>query len=75
MSGNVSEWVWDWYGSYDSTNSTDPVGPTDGNYRVQRGGSAMANIGAARIDARYPVQPSYVSPSQGFRIVRTVPEI
>jgi formylglycine-generating enzyme required for sulfatase activity len=75
MSGNVSEWVWDWYEPYDPANASDPIGPVEGIYRVQRGGSAMTNISAARVDARYPVQPAYVSPSQGFRIVRTVPDI
>lgn len=38
MHGNVGEWVWDAYGQYDPDDSNDPVGPTDGELRVYRGG-------------------------------------
>jgi formylglycine-generating enzyme required for sulfatase activity len=38
MVGNVSEWCWDWYGSYSSGTQTDPRGPTSGLFRVLRGG-------------------------------------
>lgn len=39
MSGNVSEWVADWYGPYRSDDQTNPVGPINGNSRVIRGGA------------------------------------
>ncbi|HBO04389.1 MAG TPA: hypothetical protein DD432_07210 [Eubacterium sp.] len=26
MHGNVSEWVWDYYGEYDLTNNVNPAG-------------------------------------------------
>lgn len=46
MHGNVGEWVWDYYGAYDSTNEsaagaaeqTDPTGAESGTLRVYRGG-------------------------------------
>ena len=38
MAGNVRAWCWDWYGTpYAGGNN--PTGPTNGTYRVQRGGS------------------------------------
>ena len=39
MHGNVTEWCWDWYGLYPSSYVTDPIGPSDGLGRVNRGGS------------------------------------
>lgn len=38
MHGNVGEWVWDWYGSYETGEQTDPTGPVSGTLRVNRGG-------------------------------------
>lgn len=39
MSGNVSEWVSDWYGAYPSEGVRDPSGPASGGYHMVRGGS------------------------------------
>jgi len=39
MSGNVFEWVWDWYGSYPADPQCNPTGPVGGAHRVGRGGS------------------------------------
>ncbi|MCP4702801.1 MAG: SUMF1/EgtB/PvdO family nonheme iron enzyme, partial [Gammaproteobacteria bacterium] len=39
ISGNVWEWVQDWFGNYSKDAQTDPSGPDTGLYRVVRGGS------------------------------------
>jgi hypothetical protein len=40
MTGNVWEWVWDiWDTSWTPGNTTDPHGPSNGNYRVTCGGA------------------------------------
>ena len=36
MTGNVSEWCQDWFGSYSSSAQTNPLGPAEGNTRVLR---------------------------------------
>lgn len=38
MHGNVGEWVWDYYGSYDENAADNPAGPESGTRRVNRGG-------------------------------------
>jgi formylglycine-generating enzyme required for sulfatase activity len=37
MSGNVSEWVWDWYDLYSSGASVNPRGPSSGSRKILRG--------------------------------------
>jgi formylglycine-generating enzyme required for sulfatase activity/phage-related protein len=34
MTGNVGEWVYDWYGTYPTGSRTDPRGPDSGEYRM-----------------------------------------
>ncbi|NBH15481.1 hypothetical protein D3Z36_15165 [Lachnospiraceae bacterium] len=38
MHGNVSEWVWDYYGAYGEEEQTDPSGAKTGSLRIYRGG-------------------------------------
>ena len=38
MHGNVREWVYDYYGTYDLENTDNPTGPVTGSLKVNRGG-------------------------------------
>ena len=38
MHGNVGEWVWDYYGAYETQEQTNPTGAETGTLRVYRGG-------------------------------------
>lgn len=72
MLGNVQEWTHDLYAPYQGE-ATDPTGPSDGIYRVFRGGAwneyARYNRAARRIWA----SPVLRSSALGFRPARTLP--
>ncbi|HNT29200.1 MAG TPA: SUMF1/EgtB/PvdO family nonheme iron enzyme, partial [bacterium] len=75
MSGNVMEWLNDWYGGdyYETTPTNTPAGPETGASRVVRGGSWKSHydfaLRASRRDYRYPVDYSRDS-DIGFRCVK-----
>ena len=72
MTGNVYEWVWDWNRRYDAE-SSDPIGPESGRYRMVRGGSFFDNPRDARVAYRGIVDPSRRSPGLGLRVARSLP--
>jgi len=75
MSGNVWEWVSDWYGTYGSAAQTNPTGPISGSYRFFRGGGFVDNAYNARTSFRFPYPPdfrSYRRSDLGFRLVAPV---
>jgi sulfatase modifying factor 1 len=70
MSGNVWEWVEDWYGSDYYTNSPrdNPKGPGSGEYRVLRGGSWDDVPWSIRAANRIRVVPAKRYRISGFRV-------
>ena len=72
MSGNVWEWVNDWYSSgyYASSPSTNPPGPSSGWDRVLRGGSWDYGTNDLRSSRRGYVTPGSTYYGIGFRVAR-----
>lgn len=70
MHGNVGEWVWDYYGEYDSENSVDPTGPQTGTRRVNRGGGWNDFAKNLRSAYRAAAPQENVLFNVGFRLVR-----
>ena len=70
MHGNVREWCWDWYGSYNPSDLNNPTGPATGSLRVLRGGSLHDTAAHARSARRDNAAPSSRSVRIGFRVVR-----
>ena len=71
MHGNVYEWCHDWYGDYPPGPVVDPVGPSDGSYRVRRGGSWLNHAGNSRSASRDRFLPVRRYRNLGFRLLRT----
>jgi formylglycine-generating enzyme required for sulfatase activity len=72
MSGNVREWVNDWYDEnyYSVSPTTNPQGPATGTFRVQRDGSGNDNGKALRSAHRGDSFPIYFGELGGFRCAR-----
>lgn len=72
MHGNVREWVYDYYGAYDTTNNDNPTGSTTGSLRVNRGGGWNDYAKHLRSAYRSSFSPEYSENNLGFRVVRNV---
>jgi serine/threonine-protein kinase len=72
MAGNVWERVNDWYGEtyYASSPSSNPTGPSSGDYRVLRGGSWYGFVNYVRSALRYWSDPGGTDDNVGFRCAR-----
>ena len=85
MSGNVFEWMNDWYdgshGGYgDGSSDSDPAGPLtgsgegdEGSSRVVRGGDWHNVSDVATVSFRYPLYPEFAGKYIGFRLSRASP--
>lgn len=73
MSGNVSEWCWDWYGDYPLKSENNPLGASSkSGLKINRGGSYFGNDKNARCDFRLNFFPNYKNLASGFHGIRVV---
>ena len=82
MSGNVTEWCWDWYNNDATINDnaykvggvvTNPSGASSGSYRVYRGGGWNDVPRSCSVAYRYYDSPNLRYDYLGFRVVRAAP--
>ena len=69
MSGNIREWVNDWYGEYTSGLQADPIGTNTGTEKIWRGGSWDSNLNEISSIYRGHSEPSIGLANEGFRCV------
>lgn len=73
MTGNVSEWVNDWFNDYEKAPQSDPLGPENGQKRVIRGSAWNGgDTSALRASFRSALDPAAKSPMVGFRCAKAV---
>jgi len=72
MSGNVSEWCWDYRTSYPQSGQTNPTGPEEGVGRIFRGGNWCDSAYNCRVSFRFAKYPGFSGYNTGVRLGRTI---
>ena len=70
MTGNVAQWVNDWYAQYSDRATIDPTGPNSGSFRVVRGATRDDWLEFLRSAKRGSDLPDERNPYVSFRLVR-----
>ncbi|MBU1701970.1 MAG: SUMF1/EgtB/PvdO family nonheme iron enzyme [Candidatus Eisenbacteria bacterium] len=72
MTGNVMEWVNDWYDdeTYKTLPDENPSGPAEGRFKVVRGGGWHTGPGCSKVFHRTCLQTNWLDFNVGFRCAR-----
>lgn len=70
MSGNVWEWVSDWFSNEYENTRTDPQGPASGLKKVAKGGCYDSLADGVRVAERMALNPENADAYTGFRIAK-----
>jgi formylglycine-generating enzyme required for sulfatase activity len=72
MSGNVWEWVSDWFAASESSKNplNNPQGPESGSEKVAKGGCYDSFPDGVRVAERMALPPSHTDAFTGFRVAR-----
>lgn len=73
MTGNVSEFCSDWYGTYSSDSQTNPTGPFFGTYRLRRGGHIRSQSDFLYVFSRLRIV-AHDYDFLGIRVALSVPD-
>jgi formylglycine-generating enzyme required for sulfatase activity/tRNA A-37 threonylcarbamoyl transferase component Bud32 len=75
LSGNVMEWVDDWYDFrfYAESPDINPRGPADGQFKALRGGSWLSTQEQVSVTARGSFDPLVIQSNLGFRCAMPAP--
>ena len=71
MSGNVEEWLNDWYAAYTADAQVNPKGPSTGTNRCVRGGCYSHNWWDLRVFQRHSCKPTDKLTFYGMRLAMT----
>lgn len=70
MAGNVAEWVFDWYGNYETGGGTNPTGPAAGTMKIVRGGDFSSISTDLRTSRRQQMESVTRNDNIGFRCAK-----
>lgn len=73
MTGNVAEWVLDWYAPYTPEPKVNPTGPAQGSEKVWRGFGVIGGKGLIQLYRRGNLLPTDTGGEQGIRCVVNLP--
>jgi formylglycine-generating enzyme required for sulfatase activity len=72
MSGNVFQWISDWYAPREQTSEllNNPKGPSTGTQKMVKGGCYDSLAEELRVSKRLPLDPNHCDAYTGFRVAR-----